>query len=132
VIALLLAAAIALLVLSLPLAQTSFGGTLRKAAAVCFLLALLPSVLVPIFFAPRSTPSSVSDTSNLLEHVRDTLAFLAGAALVSLGAYGILVVRKRFVAPKKEPWEALFGRSAGKKRVGNTGHPPWIDREDGL
>ena len=131
-IALLLAAAVALFVLSLPLAQTSFGGTLRRAAAVCFLLALLPSFLVPIFFPPSSTPTPVSDPSSLLERVRDALAYLAGAVLVSLGAYGTLAVRKRFVAPKKEPWEALFGRSGGKKRVGNTGHPSWIDREDGL
>lgn len=131
-IALLLAATVALFVLSLPLAQTSFGGTLRRAAAVCFLLALLPSILVPIFFPPSSTPTPVSDPSSLLERVRDALAYLVGAVLVSLGAYGILAVRKRFVAPKKEPWEALFGRSGGKKRVGNTGHPPWIDRKDGL
>ena len=131
-IALLLAATVALFVLSLPLAQTSFGGTLRRAAAVCFLLALLPSILVPIFFPPSSTPTPVSDPSSLLERVRDALAYLVGAVLVSLGATNRFRTARMPYAPKKEPWEALFGRSGGKKRVGNTGHPPWIDRKDGL
>jgi hypothetical protein len=130
VIALLLAGAVAFFVLSLPLAKTTFGSALRRAAAVCFLLALLPSVIAGIFFAQRSTPVPAHGPM-LLERGRNMLACLAGAALVSLGAYGILAARKRFGAPKKEPWEALFGRSSGKKRVIGAARTKATDREDG-
>lgn len=130
-IALLLAAAVAFFVLSLPLAKTAFGSALRRAAAVCFLLALLPSVIAGIFFAPGSAAPVAAHGPMLLDRGRNMLACLAGAAFVSLGAYGILAARKRFGAPKKEPWEALFGRSGGKKRVIGAARTKASDREDG-
>ena len=46
----LFAAAVALFVLSLPIHMTAFGATLRRWAGVCFVAALLPSLIGGLFF----------------------------------------------------------------------------------
>jgi hypothetical protein len=46
---LLLAVAVGLFVLSLPLTKTKFGGQLRAAAGVCFALALIPALIADLF-----------------------------------------------------------------------------------
>ncbi len=46
----LFAAAVALFVLSLPIHMTALGATLRRWAGVCFLAALLPSLIGGLFF----------------------------------------------------------------------------------
>jgi hypothetical protein len=54
VIALLFALAVASFVLSLPIAKTALGATLRHVAGVCFVLALLPSIILGLFFPARA------------------------------------------------------------------------------
>jgi protein-S-isoprenylcysteine O-methyltransferase Ste14 len=46
----LIAASVALFVLSLPIHMTAFGAAMRRWAGVCFVAALLPSFIVGVFF----------------------------------------------------------------------------------
>lgn len=106
---LLLALACGALVLSLPIMRTTAGALLRRVAATCFILALLPSLLVGLF----STGAGVrgGETSGVA-----TLGCAAMFVVLALVAYGVLQLRARFRARAKprDPWDALFGRSAGK------------------
>jgi len=121
IIRLLIAAACALFVLSLPLSKTETGAALRRVAAVCFTLAFLPSLIIGLFYArPAATdtassaaPASGSDPQALLAD----LGCIALVVIVAFVAYMILKLRSRFVSKAKtrDPWEAFFHRGGGKR-----------------
>src|SRR5438128_2421073 len=113
---LLFAAAVALFVLSLPLSRTKIGGQLRAAAGVCFVLALLPSLIFGLFFRIPSTPGQ-PDPASIGSRIGAGLSCLGALVLLSLFAYAILSIRKKLFRPKKDPWEIFFARGGGKKRV---------------
>ena len=119
-IALLFALAVACFVLSLPVGTTKLGATLRQAAGVCFVLALLPSLVIGLFFPSHSGQThagSPGPPPSAADQLTASLSCFGALVLLSLGAYAVLSVRKRFRKPKKEPWEVLFSRGGGKKRV---------------
>jgi len=113
---LLIAAACALFVLSLPLWKTTAGATLRRWAGVCFVLAFLPSILVGLFYAqtdPAGGAAAPSPPSDILSG----LGCVAAAVFAAFIAYGILKLRNRFLAKSKprDPWETFFKRGGGKR-----------------
>lgn len=119
-IALLFALAVASFVLSLPIAKTNLGAKLRQIAGLCFVLALLPSLLVGLFFPSHAgRPGAVppASTSTPGDQLVAGLSCVGALVLLSLLAYGVLVIRTRLHKPKKEPWEMFFSRGGGKKRV---------------
>lgn len=102
---LLIASAIFLFVLQLPIRRTSIGGSMRLLALFLGSLALLPAVVMGLLF-PNSTPS---------ERQTD-FAVVIGILLVSLAAYGVMRLRERFGGSDKPDRE--FGSpGSGKKRV---------------
>lgn len=116
---LLFALAVAAFVLSLPIAKTNLGTRLRQIAGVAFLLALLPSIICGLLFpspAPASAPTLTTPPS-FWEQFASGLSCFGGVVLVSLVAYCVLAIRKKLHKPKKEPWELLFSRGGGKRRV---------------
>lgn len=113
---LLFAAAIALFVLSLPISKSKLGGHLRAAAGVCFVLALLPSLIFGLFFHTSSTHGQPNPAS-IASRIGAGLSCLGALVVLSLGAYAILSIRKKLFRPKKDPWEIFFSRGGGKKRV---------------
>jgi len=118
----LFAAATGLFVLSLPMSKTEFGATLRRWAAFCFILALLPSIIYGVFFAstpPTNGHPPIPHPGSPFSTITTSLAVFGLLVLLSLAAYGILRLRKAFSAPKKtnDPWEAYFTRGGGKRRV---------------
>jgi hypothetical protein len=120
VIALLFALAASCFVLSLPIATTKLGAKLRQAAGVCLVLALLPSLVAGLFFPPQSGQAdggSPGASPSAADQLAASLSCFGAVVFLSLGAYAVLSVRKRFRKPKKEPWELLFSRGGGKKRV---------------
>jgi hypothetical protein len=133
VIALLFALAVAAFVLSLPIAKTALGAKLRQIAGVCFVLALLPSIVIGLFFparagGPGSAPPGGAPSS--FDQLAAGLSCLGAFVLLSLIAYGVLSLRKRLSKPKKEPWEMLFSRGRGKRRVERESFDDhFIDRE---
>ena len=77
------AAAVALFVLSLPVHATGLGAALRRWAGFCFVAALLPSLIVGIFFP--------GVRMSFAEHpITMTAALLLAIAV----AYGAFVLRK--------------------------------------
>lgn len=114
---LLFAAAVGLFVLSLPLSRTKVGEQLRVAAAVCFVLALLPSLLFGLFFQPVPAALGHPDPATIGTRIGAGLSCLGALVLLSLFAYAILALRKKLFRPKKDPWEIFFARGGGKKRV---------------
>ncbi|HET8774709.1 MAG TPA: hypothetical protein VFP80_12985 [Thermoanaerobaculia bacterium] len=98
------AAAIALFVLSLPIHATKFGASLRRWAAFCFLAALLPSLIVGLFF-PDGVAVSVSS------HPFAVTAALLLAVGVAYAAYAIQQwlhddpAKKQTRLPEKTPIE---------------------------
>ncbi len=119
-IALLFALAVASFVLSLPIAKTNLGAKLRQVAGVCFVLALLPSLIVGLFFpsqASRAGGVPPASTSTPGDQLATGLSCVGALVLLSILAYVVLAVRTRLRKPKKEPWEMFFSRGGGKKRV---------------
>jgi hypothetical protein len=114
---LLLAAAVGLIVLSLPLAKTKFGGQLRAAAGVCFVLALLPSLIAGLFFQSVPVAPGRADPGGIGTRIGAGLSCLGALVILSLIAYAILALRKKLFKKKKDPWEISFARGSGKKRV---------------
>ena len=112
---LLLAAAVALFVLSLPVSRTKAGAQLPAAAGVCFVLALLPALLFGLFFHTSSAPGQ-PDPASIGSRIGAGLSCLGVLVILSLGAYAILALRKKLFR-KKDPWEIFFARGGGKKRV---------------
>jgi hypothetical protein len=114
---LLLAAAVGLFVLSLPLTKTKLGGQLRIAAGVCFALALVPSLLFGLFFQPVPAPLGHPDPATIGTRIGTGLSCLGALVILSLFAYAILALRTKLFRPKKDPWDIFFARGGGKKRV---------------
>lgn len=84
---LLFAAAVALFVLSLPIRATALGASMRRWAGVCFLAALLPSLIFGLFFPGVRL--------SFAEHpIASILLFLLAVAT----AYGAYRVRKWLLA----------------------------------
>jgi hypothetical protein len=114
---LLLAAAVGLFVLSLPLTKTKFGGQLRIAAGVCFVLALLPALIAGLFFNSVPVAPGHADPGGIGARIGAGLSCFGALVLLSLIAYGVLALRKKLFKKKKDPWEIFFARGGGKKRV---------------
>jgi hypothetical protein len=119
---LLIAAACGLFVLSLPLSKTDAGATLRRWAAVCFVLAFLPSLIGGLFYSAStgSTASSTAATTPAPSPAGDffsSLGCVAAVIILGLVAYGVLRLRSRFVskAQPRDPWETFFNRGGGKR-----------------
>jgi hypothetical protein len=120
-IGLLIAAACALFVLSLPLSKTETGSTLRRWAGVCLVLAFLPSLIGGLFFPASPVdgstaavgPASASPAGDALSG----LGCIAAVIIAALIAYGILKLRSRFASKSKprDPWESFFNRGGGKR-----------------
>lgn len=120
---LLIAAACALFVLSLPFSKTETGSTLRRWAGVCFILAFLPSLIGGLFFSSSGAdgttvpsaggPASASPAGDALSG----LGCIAAVIIAALIAYGILKLRSRFASKSKprDPWESFFNRGGGKR-----------------
>jgi hypothetical protein len=83
----LFAVAVGLFVLSLPVHMTSLGASLRRGAGFCFTLALVPSIVIGLFF-----PGGVA------AHPVATGVILIGLVV---GAYGILNLRARVLSGGK-------------------------------
>lgn len=116
---LLIAAACALFVLSLPLSKTATGATLRRWAAVAFTLAFLPSLIIGMFYA-RPATEAAGGAASTGSSPHDALASLGCVTLfiiAALVAYGGLKLRSRFTAKAKprDPWETFFNRGGGKR-----------------
>jgi hypothetical protein len=146
---LLIAAACALFVLSLPLSKTNAGATLRRWAGVCFILALLPSIIYGLLYpaattsntstsstttSPSSTTTSPSSTttspsSTSLPAPADdffsTLGCAAAVVIAAFVAYGVLKLRSRFLTKSKarDPWETFFNRGGGKRPFTMNANP---------
>jgi hypothetical protein len=112
---LLIAAAVGLFVLSLPLSRTKLGAQLRIAAGACFVLALIPSLLAGLFFQPVA--AGHLEPATIGTRIGTGLSCLGALVILSLGAYAILALRKKLFRPKKDPWDIFFARGSGKKRV---------------
>lgn len=118
---LLIAAACALFVLSLPLSKTETGATLRRWAAVAFTLALLPSLIIGLFYArptPDTTSSAAQTSGTGPQSLLADLGCVALIVIIALVAYMTLKLRSRFVSKKpktRDPWEAFFNRGGGKR-----------------
>ena len=105
----LIAAACLLFVVSLPVARTQFGGTLRRCAAVCFLAALAPSVFFGLIGLP--TTEHLSPITPGLG--RPLVIF--GLILLSVLSYAGLEIWKRLHRPRNDAWtEYVNQRSSGK------------------
>ena len=129
IIRLLIAAACALFVLSLPLSKTESGATIRRWAGVCFILAFLPSLIIGVFYAPStsSTASTATTTSpasttpppavSPADDFFSTLGCIAAVIIAVFIAYGVLKLRSRFAAKAKprDAWETFFNRGGGKR-----------------
>jgi len=84
---LLFAVAVGAFVLSLPIHMTALGAGLRRIAGFCFVLALVPSIVVGLFF-----PGGV-----------EAHPFVAGAVVVVLviAAFGVLHLRSTVLSATK-------------------------------
>lgn len=113
----LVATACLLFVLSLPLGKLPVATTLRRWAAVLFLLAFAPSVFFGLIQSstPHASPGSPSEGCSL--------GAIAGFVILSLLAYGILELRKRLRPGKSgDAWSDYVSlRTSGKKPVAPTG-----------
>lgn len=116
---LLIAAACALFVLSLPLSKTETGSTLRRCAGVCLVLAFLPSIICALFYPAGTAASSTMSPEAGLAPAGDvtTLGCITAVILAALLAYGILKLRSRLTSKAKprDPWESFFNRGGGKR-----------------
>lgn len=81
---LLFAAAVALFVLSLPIHATALGTALRRWAGFCFVAALVPSLIVGLFF-----PEGVG-----VQFSEHPIASTAALLLAVAAAYGAYAFRK--------------------------------------
>ena len=80
---LLFAVAVVLFVLSIPIRATGIGDGLRRWAAVCFIAALLPSLVVSLFFPGVQ-----------LSFAEHPFAMTTGLVLAIAVAYGAYAIRK--------------------------------------
>lgn len=80
---LLFAVAVALFVLSLPIHATGLGAAMRRWAAFCFIAALLPSLVVSVFFPGIQ-----------LSFAEHPFAMTIGVLFAVCVAYGAYAIRK--------------------------------------
>lgn len=118
---LLIAAACALFVLSLPLSKTDAGVTLRRWAGVCFVLAFLPSLVVSLF-SPRPGADGAASAADVAapsaaHALLSGMGCIVSVVLAAVIAYGILKLRSRLASKAKprDPWETFFNRGGGKR-----------------
>jgi len=127
IIRLLIAAACALFVLSLPLSKTESGATLRRWAGVCFILAFLPSLIIGVFYAPSAADSAGAGTPAAARapDFLSGLGCIAAVIIAALIAYGVLKLRSRFAAQAKprDLWETFFNRGGGKRPFTMNANP---------
>jgi hypothetical protein len=127
IIRLFVAAACALFVLSLPLSKTESGATLRRWAAVCFIFAILPSLITGLFYLP-SPPGGTAAAGAAASPDHEFLSSLGCIAAVItavLVAYGVLKLRSYIAATAKprDPWDTFFNRGGGKRPFTMTASP---------
>lgn len=129
----LIATACLLFVVSLPLGKSSAGSTLRRVAAVLFLLALMPSVFYGVIQHGQQTPESAGSAHN----IGCSIGTLIGIAILSLLAYAAIEIRKRIGRPSKDAWSEYINlRSTGKtavrpqKQSRRSGVSPILDQDD--
>lgn len=84
---LIFALAVGAFVLSLPIHMTALGATLRRIAGFCFVLALVPSLVVGLFF-----PGGVE---------AHPVAVALTIAVLSMVAFGILYLRAKVFSDEK-------------------------------
>jgi hypothetical protein len=110
----LVAGACLLFVVSLPLGKTSAGASLRRGAAVLFLLAFMPSV----FFGLISSGSAPNEPRSAADQIGCAIAGVLTLATASVVAYAFLEIRKRIKRPSKDAWSEYINlRSTGKTTV---------------
>ncbi len=103
-----------LFTLSLPLGGATFAKSLRKAALFLFILALGPS----LFFGALKESLGASGSGSTSAGPTDVLAALGGLALLSVGAYIALQVRKRSRRGERNAMTDFYNqRSTGKRPV---------------
>lgn len=114
---LLIAAACALFVLSLPLSKTDTGATLRRWAGVCFIVAFLPSLICGLFYKANNSAAVATDAVAPANELLSGLGCIAAIVIAAVIAYGILELRSRFASKAKprDPWETFFNRGGGKR-----------------
>lgn len=114
---LLIAAACALFVLSLPLSKTDTGATLRRWAGVCFILAFLPSLICGLFYNADNSAAVAADAGSPASELLSGLGCIAAIVIAAVIAYGLLKLRSRFASKAKprDPWETFFNRGGGKR-----------------
>ena len=89
---LLFAAAIGLFVLSLPIHATELGASLRRAAGFCFVSAVVPSIVVGLFFPEGHLPHPSAHP----------VALLVGLAVLIIAAYLVLRIRSGVMTGPKD------------------------------
>ena len=88
---LLFAAAVGLFVLSLPIHATSLGSSLRRAAGFCFVAALVPSIVLGLYYPG----------AGLVHPTAHPLVLLIGALVLIVAAYIVLRIRAAVLADGK-------------------------------
>lgn len=103
--------AVGAFVLALPLKGTRVGSFLFRTAGVAFLLALLPSLLVGLTGSALVSPGGSGGAEN-------ALAGVGLLALLVLGAFAVLWLRKRFGPKQRDAWgEYISQKSSGKQVI---------------
>lgn len=111
----LVAGACLLFVVSLPLGKTSSGASLRRGAAVLFLLAFMPSVFFGLISSGSASPN---EPRSAADQIGCAVAGVVALALASVVAYAFLEIRKRIKRPSKDAWSEYINlRSTGKTTV---------------
>jgi hypothetical protein len=90
----LVAAAVAAVVMSLPFGKTKVGSVLRRIAAFCAILVLLPAIVVSIVTAPSSAGGPGTPDTPAVGCGAEALLALA---FLSLVAWAFLFIRKWLV-----------------------------------
>lgn len=104
VIAYLVAIGVAAFVVSLPLGKWRAGAILRRVAALCAVLALLPSLIVAIIGQPHGS-SGGTGTDEI-----GSVLLMAALAVLSLGAWAFLAVRRWLTGRREKPRAAMMRR----------------------
>ena len=111
----LIAGACLLFVISLPLGKSNIGSSLRRTAAVLFLLACMPSVFFGLI---SNRPAAPAEPRSVADQIGCVVAGLFILALASFAAYAFLEIRKRLGRPSKDAWSEYINlRSTGKTTV---------------
>lgn len=115
--------AVLLFLLSLPFGEAPTGGTLRRAAAFSFILAIVPSLLL---CALQPLIPHAKTATKTLELIFGGIGLIAVLLVLSLAAYGFLDMRKRFGKPLPRPAD---GVRFAKRSADSQPKPPHDDEE---